>query len=60
MEWGPIFRALNRIGYTGPLSVEWEDMGMDREYGAADACAFVKRSAFPSSDRAFDAAFQRD
>ena len=59
MAWGPIFRALNRIAYAGPLSVEWEDMGMDREYGAADACAFVRRSAFPSSDRAFDAAFQR-
>ncbi len=60
IEWEPIFRTLNRIGYTGPLSVEWEDVGMDREYGAADACAFVKRSNFPSSNRAFDAAFQRE
>ncbi len=52
-----IIRALNRIGYTGPLSVEWEDSGMDREHGASEAVEFVKRSDFKSSDRAFDAAF---
>ncbi len=28
-----IIRALNRINYKGPLSVEWEDSGMDREFG---------------------------
>lgn len=60
IAWEPIFRTLNRIGYTGPLSVEWEDSGMDREYGAADAAAFVRRHDFPSSNVAFDAAFQRD
>jgi sugar phosphate isomerase/epimerase len=59
IAWEPIFRALNRIGYNGPLSVEWEDSGMDREYGARDACAFVKQHDFPSSNLAFDAAFQR-
>jgi len=52
-----IIRALNRIGYTGPLSVEWEDSGMDREHGAAEAVNFVKKSDFKSSDIAFDAAF---
>ncbi len=57
--WDAIFRALTRIGYTGPLSVEWEDSGMDREFGAAEACAFVKRSDFPPSGQAFDAAFTR-
>ena len=55
-----IMRALNAIGYNGPLSVEWEDSGMDREHGAAEACAFVRRLDFPPSARAFDAAFQRD
>jgi len=60
MQWGPIFRALNRIGYQGPLSVEWEDSGMDREYGATDACAFVRRNDFTPSNVAFDAAFARD
>jgi sugar phosphate isomerase/epimerase len=60
IAWEPIFRTLNRIGYTGPLSVEWEDVGMDREYGAADACKYVRQHDFPSSNRAFDAAFQRE
>ena len=36
-----IIRELNRINYQGPLSVEWEDSGMDREYGAAEAAEFV-------------------
>ena len=59
IEWGPIFRTLTRIGYTGPLSVEWEDSGMDREFGAAEACALVKKNDFPPSSVAFDAAFQK-
>jgi sugar phosphate isomerase/epimerase len=54
-----IIRALNRIGYDGPLSIEWEDSGMDREFGAREACEFVKRIDFPSSTIAFDAAFER-
>ncbi|MEN8155833.1 MAG: sugar phosphate isomerase/epimerase family protein [Bacteroidota bacterium] len=53
-----IIRALNRIGYRGPLSVEWEDSGMDREHGAKEACAFVKKIDFPPSDIDFDAAFE--
>jgi len=52
-----IIRALNDIGYAGPLSVEWEDSGMDREHGAAEACQFVRRVDFPKSGQAFDAAF---
>ncbi len=54
-----VLRALNEIGYDGPLSVEWEDSGMDREYGAREACSFVKRMDFPASNIAFDAAFER-
>jgi sugar phosphate isomerase/epimerase len=54
-----IIRALNRIGYKGPLSVEWEDSGMDREFGAKEACEFVRKVDFPSSDIAFDAAFEK-
>jgi sugar phosphate isomerase/epimerase len=50
-------RALNRIGYAGPLSIEWEDSGMDREWGARDAVAFVRRTDFEPSAVAFDAAF---
>ncbi len=54
-----IIRALNRIGYKGPLSVEWEDSGMDREHGAKEACDFVRAVDFPPSDIAFDAAFEK-
>ena len=52
-----IIRALNQINYEGPLSVEWEDSGMDREHGAREACEFVRRLDFQPSGRAFDAAF---
>ena len=52
-----IMRALNTIGYNGPLSVEWEDCGMEREYGAADACKFVRKIDFAPSNVQFDAAF---
>ena len=52
-----IIVALNDIGYKGPLSVEWEDSRMDREHGATEAAAFVKKVDFPSSDIAFDAQF---
>jgi sugar phosphate isomerase/epimerase len=54
-----IIRALNHIKYTGPLSVEWEDGGMDREFGAKEACEFVRKADFPSSNIAFDAAFEK-
>src|SRR5262245_56749010 len=54
-----IIRALNDVRYEGPLSVEWEDSGMDREQGAAEACAFVKRLDFRPSVTRFDAAFER-
>ena len=55
-----IIRALNDIKYTGPLSVEWEDSGMDREAGAAEACEFVRYSDFAPSDIAFDDAMQKE
>ena len=54
-----IIRALNDIGYQGPLSVEWEDSGMDRLFGAREACQFVRRLDFAPSRVAFDAAFEK-
>ena len=57
IDFEEIIRALNRINYQGPLSVEWEDNGMDREHGAAEACAFVKEVDFEPSAVAFDATF---
>jgi sugar phosphate isomerase/epimerase len=59
VDFESLFRALNRIGYDGPLSIEWEDAGMDREWGAQDALAFVRRSDFTPSALAFDAAYER-
>ena len=60
IDFDGVIRALNRVGYRGPLSVEWEDSGMDREHGAREACEFVRRVDFPASDVAFDAAFARE
>jgi sugar phosphate isomerase/epimerase len=59
VDFEEIIRALNDIGYQGPLSVEWEDSGMDREFGAKEACEFVRRIDFPPSKVAFDAAFDK-
>lgn len=49
-----IIRVLNAAGYSGPLSVEWEDSGMDRIEGGTEAAAFVKRLNFTSSAIKFD------
>ena len=57
VDFEEIIRALNHIGYDGPLSIEWEDSGMEREAGAEEACAFTKDVDFAPSGRAFDAAF---
>ena len=57
VDFESIIRELNIINYQGPLSVEWEDCGMNREYGAADAAKFVRKIDFPKSDIQFDAAF---
>ncbi|HEX8341868.1 MAG TPA: sugar phosphate isomerase/epimerase [Tepidisphaeraceae bacterium] len=54
-----IIVALNDIKYQGPLSVEWEDSRMDREHGATEAAAFVKKIDFKPSAIAFDAQFDR-
>src|SRR5947208_13180304 len=54
VDFESLFRALNRIGYAGPLSIEWEDSGMDRDWGAPDALAFVRRTDFTPSDIAFE------
>ena len=60
VDFEEIIRTLNQIGYTGPLSVEWEDSGMDRMHGAKEACEFVKKTDFKPSSLAFDAAFEKE
>jgi len=54
-----IIRALNHIGYQGPLSVEWEDSGMKREQGAKEALEFVRKIDIAPSQAAFDAVFEK-
>lgn len=58
VNFSEIIRALNQIGYHGPLSVEWEDCGMDRFHGAKEALEFVKKVDFKPSEIQFDAAFE--
>jgi sugar phosphate isomerase/epimerase len=60
VDFEAVIRALNRIGYDGPLSVEWEDAGMDRVQGARESAAFVRRLDFEPAAAAFDAAFGRE
>jgi sugar phosphate isomerase/epimerase len=57
VPWETCFRTLAAIGYRGPISIEWEDAGMDRLQGAADAVQFVRRTLFTPPTNTFDAAF---
>jgi len=57
VKWDRLIRALNRFGYQGPLSIEWEDSGMNREWGAPEALKMIKSQDFAASNIAFDAAF---
>ena len=58
VDFEEIARSLNQIGYEGPLSVEWEDPGMDREHGAAEAARFVKeKMGFAPAGHLFDSTF---
>ncbi|MGO1946051.1 sugar phosphate isomerase/epimerase family protein [Brachybacterium alimentarium] len=57
VPWDAAFRALRSIGYDGPLSIEWEDAGMDRLHGAAEAIEVLRDLDYPASELSFDAAF---
>ncbi len=54
-----VILVLNEIGYSGPLSVEWEDTDMDRAHGAREAADFLHRLDFEPSSVVFDAAFKQ-
>jgi len=61
VDFDKIIRALNQIGYTGPLSVEWEDNSMDREFGAAEACQYLRDIDFPpAAGGSFEDAFKSE
>ncbi len=59
VPWEDCFRALRNIGYTGPISIEWEDAGMDRLHGAAEAVGFVHSLLWELPTASFDVAFSR-
>ena len=59
IDFESIIVALNDIGYMGPLSVEWEDVRMDRIQGATEASEFTRSLDFAPSSVAFDAAFEK-
>ena len=59
VPWDAAFRALRSIGYEGPISIEWEDAGMDRLHGAKEALAHLKTLDYPISEVSFDAAFSQ-
>ena len=59
VDFEAVIRALNHVGYKGPLSVEWEDSAMNREQGAREACEFVRGVDITPSNVAFDAQFDR-
>ena len=60
VDFDNIIRVLNQIGYDGPLSIEWEDSGMERIFGGTEACEFTKQINFSPSDVAFDDALKTD
>ena len=60
VDFDGIIRELNAMHYTGPLSVEWEDSGMERMFGAKEALEFTRKINFAPSDIAFDSALKTD
>lgn len=60
IDFDGIIRELNQIGYQGPLCVEWEDSGMERMFGAAEAYKYIKQLNFDPSAFGFDSAMKFD
>jgi sugar phosphate isomerase/epimerase len=59
VDFEAVIRELNAIGYGGPLSVEWEDNGMDREFGAKESLEFVRSMNFAPSTVTFDKSMKK-
>ena len=60
VDFDGIIRELNQMGYEGPLSVEWEDSGMERETGARESYEYIRKMNFSPSGIAFDAALKTE
>ncbi|MDR2457218.1 MAG: sugar phosphate isomerase/epimerase [Clostridiales Family XIII bacterium] len=56
VDFEKIIRLLNAYDYTGPSSIEWEDSGMEREFGAKDALRYIRKINFAPSTFKFDEA----
>lgn len=56
IDFGAIVRELNQAHYSGNMTIEWEDSGMERFHGAKDALQFMQKYNFPTSEVAFDKA----
>lgn len=54
IDFEELLRALDEIGYAGPLSVEWEDNAMDRVEGAAESLSAVRALQRSSPLASFD------
>jgi len=57
VPWEDSFLALEAIGYAGPISIEWEDAGMDRLHGAKEAVLYIRSLLWKLPETSFDAAF---
>jgi sugar phosphate isomerase/epimerase len=60
VPWEDCFRTLSAIGYQGPISIEWEDAGMERKHGAKEAIEFVRSLLWQPPEASFDAAFSNN
>ena len=60
VDFDRINRILNYGEYQGPVSVEWEDSGMDRVYGATEAYEYIRKHNFEASAFSFDDAMKSD
>jgi sugar phosphate isomerase/epimerase len=59
IDFDAIIREANAAGYSGPLSIEWEDNGMNREFGAKESLEFVRRINFSASEVVFDGSMEK-
>ncbi len=57
-QWEETAARWRREGWREGETI-WDATGMDRDWGAPDALAFVRRTDFAPSAVAFDAAFQK-
>ena len=60
IAWESVLRTLHAIGYDGALSLDWSDPGMDRDFGANEACQFIRQVDFPAASGSERIAFRSE